>query len=261
MALSSIELQQLEQAKRLLEHPSFAARLVNVVGYPFEKGLESLPASFSEKVNEATQAALHKAFDVAVSSLGRDQRHGPANFFHRAAAGISGAAGGSMGIAALALELPVTTTLMLRSIADIGRSEGEDLDSIETRLACLSVFALGGRGSDDDAAETGYFAVRAVLAQQVADAARVMAARGLSEREAPALIRLLTSIASRFGIVVSEKAAAQLLPVIGGIGGAMVNLVFTEHFQNVATGHFTVRRLERAHGEDLVRNSYDNLRI
>ena len=257
MTLSARDRRDLERARRLLEDPSFAARLVSVVGSPIETGLARLPQPVALRVQDATRRALRSALEVAVRGIDRDPARGPANLFHRAATGISGAAGGAMGWTALPVELPITTTLMLRTIADIARSQGEDLDEVETRLACLSVFALGGRSEADDGTETGYFAVRAVLARQVAEAARVVAARGLAETEAPAIVRLLATIAARFGVVVSEKAAAQLVPVVGAIGGATVNVVFTEHFQKIATGHFTVRRLERTHGPELVRRAYD----
>jgi len=39
-------------------------------------------------------------------------------------------------------------------IADIARSEGEELSSIDTHLACITVFALGGRSRSDNAADT-----------------------------------------------------------------------------------------------------------
>lgn len=259
MTLSKRDQRALERARELLEHPSFAARLVSVVGSPIEGGLERLPPAVADRIQDAARRALRAALDVAVHGIDRDPARGPANLFHRAATGLSGAAGGAMGWSALAIELPITTTIMLRSIADIARSQGEDLDTVESRLACVSVFALGGRAEGDDSAETGYFAVRAVLSRQVADAARVITARGLGEAEAPALVRLMANIASRFGVVVSEKAAAQLVPVVGALGGATVNLIFTEHFQKMATGHFTVRRLEREYGTDVVREAYDAL--
>lgn len=47
-----------------------------------------------------------------------------------------------------------------------------------------------------------------------------------------------------------HKVAAQALPVVGALGGAAVNYAFIEHFQDVARGHFTVRRLERLYGKD-----------
>jgi hypothetical protein len=52
---------------------------------------------------------------------------------------LSGAAGGTFGLAALPVELPVSTTIMLRSIAEIARSEGEDLSDPEA-----SVSTIGG---------------------------------------------------------------------------------------------------------------------
>jgi hypothetical protein len=53
--------------------------------------------------------------------------------------------------------------------------------------------------------------------------------------------------------------AAQALPVIGALGGAAVNYAFIQHFQEVARGHFTVRRLERVYGKNVVRTEYERL--
>ena len=38
-----------------------------------------------------------------------------------------------------------------------------------------------------------------------------------------------------------------------------VNYTFIEHFQDIARGHFTVRRLERTYGKDFVRKEYEQL--
>ena len=72
----------------------------------------------------------------------------------------------------------------------------------------------------------------------------------------PALARFIAVIAERFGITVSEKVVAEAVPVVGAVGGGAINLVFINHFQQVAHGHFTVRRLEREYGEDVVREEY-----
>jgi hypothetical protein len=148
---------------------------------------------------------------------------------------------------------------MLRSIADIARSKGEDPRSPGTAMACLEVFALGGPTASDDASESGYFAVRVALAKALSEAATYIAERGLVEEGAPVLVRLIATIAARFDVVVSEKAAAQLVPIAGAVGGATVNVLFMDHFQDMAEGHFTVRRLERTYGIDVVRAEYDKL--
>jgi hypothetical protein len=43
------------------------------------------------------------------------------------------------------------------------------------------------------------------------------------------------------------------------VGGATVNVIFMNHFQRIALGHFTVRRLERVYGPALVRRHYEDL--
>lgn len=258
--------EDLRFARALLERNSLAARLADVLGAPIERGFAALPERWSGSVQKATEKALSKALDAAVRSLG-DHRGASRDRLHKLAVAGSGALGGAGGLATLALELPLSTTLMMRSIADIARSEGEPLvadlqgpeRAVETRLACLEVFALGGPTKSDDAAETGYFGIRAALAAVVADATRHLAGRRGVDAGAPAILRLITAIASRFGVVVSEKVAAQALPIVGAAGGALVNTLFLEHFQGVARGHFLVRRLEREFGADVVRTEWDAL--
>jgi hypothetical protein len=72
-------------------------------------------------------------------------------------------------------------------------------------------------------------------------------------------VRLLAQIASRFGVVVTQKLAAQAVPVIGVLGGAAVNYAFNDHLQQIARAHFTMRKLERRYGKDVVRMAYDKL--
>jgi hypothetical protein len=67
------------------------------------------------------------------------------------------------------------------------------------------------------------------------------------------------AVTSRFGVVVTQKVAAQTVPVVGALGGAAVNYAFIELFQEVARGHFTGRRLERVYGKDVVRIEYGRL--
>ena len=107
--------------------------------------------------------------------------HAGSRLVHKVLATASGAAGGAFGLATLPIELPVSTIIMLRSIAEIARSEGEDPSDPEAALSCIQVFALGGRAGSTDASESGYFAVRGMLAKSVTEAARFVAERGLIE--------------------------------------------------------------------------------
>ncbi len=261
MRLSNDDRAWLAYAKSLLDNPGLAVEITNAIGAPIEKGFALLPAKWSEVVNCGTRAALEKALDVAVATMDDSGPRQSADVLHKVIVAATGAGGGAFGLPALLVELPISTTFMLRSIVDVARSQGERIKDIETKLACIEVFAFGGPSRGDDAAETGYFAVRAALARTVSEAAQYIAERGIAREGAPVLVRLISQIASRFGVAVSEKAAAQAVPVIGALGGAAVNLIFIQHFQNVARGHFIVRRLERAYGQDVVKREYERQAI
>lgn len=257
--MNSADLVDLQQAVSILENPGLIARLSDVLGKPIDIVIDRLPSGAASKIDGATRRALQAALGLALSTLSSSRRGTARNRLHAAAAGATGAVGGAFGLASLAVELPMTTTIILRSVADVARSEGEDLRNVQTRLACLEVFALGGRSSADDAAESGYFAVRTALAQAVNEATRYLSRRTTVEKGAPVIARLLAGIASRFNSVVAEKIVAQGVPVIGAVGGATVNVAFARHFQSMARGHFVIRRLERKYGEDQIREHYNRI--
>jgi hypothetical protein len=259
--LSDIDLRDLRSAKFLLENPGLAARLADLMGKPIEAGISALPKNWKETVTQATRKALIKGLEFAVKTLGGGQPQRSRNLMHKLMVTTTGVTGGAFGLASLPIELPVSTCIMLRSIADIARSEGHNVGDLSTQLACLEVLALGGKNRGDDASETGYWAVRAVLAKAVSEAATFIAQRGLVEEGAPPLVRLIAVIAARFSVVVSEEVAAKAIPVVGAVGGGMVNYLFMDHFQDMARGHFIVRRLERVYGTASVQRAYSNIAL
>jgi len=258
-SMTETDLADLARAKKLLENPSFIAKAADAVGTPIEKLLHALPEKASTAIQTATRTALEKALKVAVATLGGESGHEPSNIWHKVAVVATGAAGGAFGLASLPIELPVSTTIILRSVACIARSKGEDLSAPESALACIEVFALGARRKSDDAAESAYYAVRIALARGVSKAAEYLAGKTALEEGAPVLVRLIATVAERFGVVVAEKAAVGLVPILGAVGGAAINVAFMDHFQDMAEGHFTVRALERKYGAEVVRAAYDNL--
>ena len=256
--LEEADRKALERAVKALEHTNIATRLASSVGRQLGVVGRFLPPGVSGLVNRAAEHAIRSGLNVALGSLAK-KRLGDSRLMHKAMAVASGAAGGAFGLSSLPVELSVSTIIILRSIADIARNEGEDLADPDVGLACLQVFALGAHDKDENFAEGGYFATRGLLAKTVSEASRYVMSHGLTDEAAPVLVRLVSQIGARFGIVVSEKVAAQALPIIGAAGGAAVNYAFADHFQSLAFGHFTVRRLERRYGGDVVRAEYDRL--
>ncbi len=241
---------ELARAVTQLEGNSIAARLAALVGEPVEALKSRLPAAAQSMIDRAVRKALATAMRAALRSRpDRTPLPMDSNWFHRGLAAASGAAGGAFGLPGTLLELPVSTTLLLRQVAAVAAENGEDLADPAMAAECLKVFALGGRDPRDDAAEAGYFAVRIALAEALKGAV----GRGVTGMMLPGF---LGAVAARFGGPVALKLSAQAAPVIGAAAGAAVNLAFLEHFRGVAQGHFTVRRLERGYGAPEVQAAY-----
>ena len=61
--------------------------------------------------------------------------------------------------------------------------------------------------------------------------------------------------------MVTEEVAAKAVPLIGAAAGGTINYLFMDHFQEMARGHFIVKRLEKSYGTELVERVYGELVI
>jgi hypothetical protein len=147
----------------------------------------------------------------------------------------SGAASGFIGMGGFLPDATFTTLAIMREIARIAAAQGEDLSSDDARRACLEVFAFRSE-ADSDESELGYFSARLVF-------------------QGRPFTMLLSEVAARYGVVLGEKFSFQLVPIAGAVAGAALNAAFLAHYRNLALAHFTIRRLERRHGRDIVRNA------
>ncbi len=266
---TSQDWRDLQRAVDLLESPTLTAKMANLIGSPLEFAVKRLPDSVSRRIHGAVEAALFKSAQAALWTMDNTPGKAASTRWHKLAAATSGAVGGAFGFTTLFIELPVSTTIMMRSVADVARSEGFDLREMSTRHACLEVFALGGNSGKDDASETGYYITRGFTAEVMRHLSAELAGRavggspvmiGLTPKEAGKwLAKLVEKVAARFGVVVTEKFAAQAVPIVGAVAGATLNTMFTDYYQDVARGHFIVRRLERSYGYETVRAAYSML--
>ena len=227
-------LERLEAGRGLLVR--LADLMGGAVGRMSTLGARSLglAPTLQSKLRGIAEAALARAYDVAVVGMRdggsvRPSRDATAGRITQLAVVASGAAGGLSGMAGFIPDIGFSTVAIMREIARIAREEGEDLSTIDARRACLEVFALKGMGSEPDESGLGYFSARSLM------------------RGTP-MVMLISEVASRYGIVIGQKFAVQMMPVAGALCGASLNAAFLGHYQELARAHFTVRRLERTHG-------------
>jgi hypothetical protein len=180
------------------------------------------------------------------------------DWFTVALAGVTGGLGGIIGLAAIPFELPFTTILSIRSIAEIARREGEDMSRTEGWLACMEVFSLAGlsqvKGDTDR-----YYRMRATAAEMNEALARRVLDTSISDASILILIRIMGEVFGRTMLIVTEVTASSAFPVVGFGVGATLNVILMDHFQTIARSHFAIRRLERQHGHTTIRQHYRTL--
>ena len=280
--IDEADLKFIREAVDYLENPSFLMKTANLLGKPVESIGQLLPERVRETAAAVVDNALTKALEVALLTLPSktgQQLHGVVDLDaaasegrwdrmkHNLAAGMTGAVAGTFGVKALAVELPITTTIMMRDIAAVAMSYGEDATDQSVKLQCLAVFSIGGAvdedGKSQSAMESTYYASRVALANLMREAVQYVTrlsaeqlARDLTTGTSPVLVRLIAQVASRFNLVVNQKLVAQAVPAIGAVGGALVNVAFNAHFDRVARYHFGIRALERRYGNEAVQAAY-----
>lgn len=248
-------LEELARAVVRLEKTGLAGKYSNLAGGGFDRAIASLPKPLKRRVNRSIEKTVAYCLRFIVRQAPQTKPRRPRRKVGLLLAGIGGGVGGALGVTGVFIELPLITVLILRAIAETALYYGEDLSTIEGRLACVEVLALGARPVTG-ASRTGYFSTRAKLARLAGNSSYFFLERGVSSASAPLVNRLFTEAAGRLGFALSERLAVGALPVVGAAAGGVVSLMFLRHFQNVATAHFTVRKLERMYGQEPIRRHY-----
>ena len=282
MSLTTDDLKFLDEAAMFFENPGKIAKGLSWAGRPVEAMHDRLPEKAKTAIAVVTEAAIKKAFVAAIRTLPDSAPVSPEKLesastlssrTHLGLTTLTGVLGGLVGLPALAVELPVTTVLILRAISDQARLYGHDLSDLETRLECLMVFTMGVPDENSKLEENGekrrsaayYFMTRAsfvsLMKKAAATAGAISAKELLSTIEkgsAPIFVRMISSVAEKFQVRVSQKFVAESVPLIGALGGGALNYAFTDFFVTAARFHFRIRALEKQYGESIVQEYLKN---
>jgi hypothetical protein len=213
-------------------------KAINYVGGQVESGMNVFPQSVRDQIDSAARFALEKSFNLAARTrTGRIGRAIGTDRLHRVLGTLSGAIGGVAGIGTALTELPFATTIIFRAVQAVAEEYGEDPQSTETRMECLSVFGAGGPATNDNGVDTSFIGARLSIT-------------------GPALNTLISKVAPRFATVMTQKLASQSVPILGAIAGAGTNYAFVNYYISMAHVHFGLRKLMRDHGEDPVLHAF-----
>lgn len=210
-----------------------AMRFMNRLGGGLENQLRVLPAPVRDSLDTVTAKILESTYRAA-ALIGRAPAVPRAGrSLHRIAAGFSGAAGGAAGLGSAMVELPATVTLIFGAMQKAASEAGYDPASEEVRKLCLDILGSGGPGRADDGVNSAFLSVRLSVS-------------------GTALGAIVARVAPRFGLVLGQKLASQIVPVLGAAAGAGVNMAFMDYYQKMAQVRFGLKRLAETHGEEAV---------
>lgn len=212
---------------RLMTAMEQAGRLVQM-------GINRLPPEVQKMAAERAREGLEFAFRTAILGLDPGTRPEKSGAY-RLGGALSGAMGGMGGLATTLAELPVTTGLIMRSVADIARGQGLDLNDPAVRAACVEVFAFGGPLEEDDDADIAFWATR-LAGQEMA--------------------QLMAAVVVRYAPNMMTKLGAQAVPLVGAAIGAGLNLVYMDFYQRMARVVFALQPIEQAEGRAAVRRRF-----
>lgn len=152
---------------------------------------------------------------------------------------------------------------MMRSILEIAKNESEDIYDIDTKLACIQVFALGGNSTAKNVASSAYYSTREAMAEALNDANEYLKKNGVEGLEEMSLyntnpvLMMIGLIATRLTIQITEKFISRAVPIVGAASGGALNYLYIDHYQKIARAHFTIRRLERENSKAVVQSIYN----
>ncbi len=204
-----------------------------------EARLVQLPPGTRATVESLAARLLESAYDVAgKAGTATGGRADAARQVTMAAVIASGAAGGAGGITTALAELPFTVTAILHAIRAEARRAGFDPDDPWIRAEALRTFGTGHPASEEGGIDTGFLSARLALS-------------------GPALQRLIATVAPKLAAALSQKLAAQSVPVLGALSGAALNAAFLGHYREAAAIRFALMRLAQAHGAGPVLAAFD----
>jgi hypothetical protein len=145
-------------------------------------------------------------------------------------------------------------TLLSRHTCRIATAYGYSSKKPENLPHLIAAMAPQSDNSDE-----GYLALKTAVVTSIRESgqfitrtASVVVDRQLLEREAPQMIRLLTYVADRLGIVITQKELGVLVPIAGAVLNSSINVAFQQVGHLTAKDYFRRVILEDRYGEELV---------
>jgi hypothetical protein len=151
-------------------------------------------------------------------------------------------------------DVTTSMTLLSRHTCRIATAYGYSSKKPENLPHLMAAMAPQTETTDE-----GYLALKTAIVTSIRETGQFMSRttgvlldRQLLDREAPQMIRLLTYVADRLGIVITQKELGILVPIAGAVFNSSINVAFQRVGHQTAKDYFRRLLLEDRYGEELV---------
>jgi len=145
-------------------------------------------------------------------------------------------------------------TLLSRHTCRVATAYGYSSKRPENMPHLMAAMAPQTENSDE-----GYLTLKTAVVTSIRESGQFMARsagmvldRQILEREAPQMIRLITYVADRLGVVLTQKELGVLVPIAGAVLNSSINVAFQQVGHQTAKDYFRRVLLEDRYGEELV---------
>jgi len=166
-----------------------------------------------------------------------------------------GIPGAQLAIPSLIL-MDVTTslTLLSRHTCQVATSYGYSSREPHNLPHMIAAMAPQTETGDE-----GYLALKTAVVTSISESGKFLARTGsmvidrqVLEREAPQMIRLITYVADRLGVVLTQKELGIIVPVAGALLNSSLNVAFQRLGHQTAKDYFRRLILEDRYGDEIV---------
>jgi hypothetical protein len=151
-------------------------------------------------------------------------------------------------------DITTSLTLLSRHTCQLANAYG-----FSSRVPGNLPHMIAAMAPQSEAGDEGYVALKTAVVTSISESGRFLARSGgmlfdrhVLEAEAPQMIRLITYVADRLGVVLTEKELGIIVPVAGAVLNSSLNVAFQQLGHQTTKDYFRRLILEDRYGEEIV---------
>ncbi|MBL4889467.1 MAG: EcsC family protein [Candidatus Lindowbacteria bacterium] len=159
----------------------------------------------------------------------------------------------------IATDVAASMTLLSKHAGQVASCYG-----YSPRVPANRFHIIASMAPQSESPDEGYFTAKAAALETILEASAFVGSRSarmmnrkLMEKESPRLVRLISYVSRRLGIILTEKELGMLVPLAGAVLNGGLNVAFQKVGHSSAKDYFRLMYLEEKYGMERIRTILD----